>query len=104
MSLKVTTAAASESNSEVKISHHLCGGNLDHPQRNIISELLDNFWIDGPNGRHLCLVDEVFGSSIAEAKEESKTMLLPLKTARNVAAQLSLGLSYIHSRGILHGG
>ena len=104
VSLKVITAAASESNSEAKISQHLRKGNLDHPGRNIVSFLMDNFWIEGPNGRHQCLVSEVLGASIAEAKEESKHMLFPLKTARDITAHLASGLSYIHSHGIIHGG
>ena len=104
VSLKVITAASSGSNPEAKISHHLREGNLNHPGRDVVSDLLDDFWFDGPNGRHLCLVGEVLGSSIVEAKEESTHSLFPLKTARNITAQLALGLSYIHSCGVLHRG
>ena len=66
--------------------------------------LLDEFSIEGPNGQHKCIVSEVVGASIFEAKEAAEYDMLPIKTARNITAQLSLGLAYIHSCGVLHGG
>lgn len=104
VSLKVVTAAASELSSEAKIRHHLRQGNPFHPGRKFVLSLLDDFWIDGPNGRHQCLVSEVVGSTIVEAKEATEHGVLPLKAARKITAQLALGLSYIHSCGVLHGG
>lgn len=104
VSLKVITAAASESSSEAKIWHHLYQGNPDHPGRNFVLSLLHDFWIDGPNGRHQCLVSEVAGSTIVEAKQADKNEMLPLEIARAITPQLALGLDYIHSQGILHGG
>lgn len=104
VSLKVITAAASMSSSEAKIRDHLRRSNLDHPDRSFVSSLLDDFWIDGPNGRHQCLVNELVGSTLLEAKEASKTGMLPLEVGRAITPQLALGLDYIHSHGILHGG
>ena len=104
VSLKVITAAASGSSQEAKIRHRLRQGNLDHPGYQFVLPLLDDFWIDGPNGQHQCLVSEVVGSGIAEEKEAAEDGMLSRETARNITAQLALGLSYIHSRGILHGG
>ena len=104
MALKIITAAASRLCSEAKIGHHLQQGNLDHPGRKFVLSLQDDFSIDGPNGRHKCLVSEVVGSSIIEVKEASELGMLSLKTARIITAQIILGLSYIHSCGIFHGG
>jgi len=104
VALKVITADASERNSEAKIMRHLHQGNVDHPGRNFILSLLDEFSITGPNGRHQCIVTEVVGRSLARAKESTKNETLPLKIARDITSQLALGLAYIHSRGILHGG
>lgn len=104
VSLKVIAAAASASSSEVKIRHHLRKSSLEHPGRKYVLALLDDFWIDGPNGRHQCLVSEVVGSTIVEAKKIDVHEMLPLETARAITPQLVLGLDYIHSHGILHGG
>ncbi len=80
VSLKVITAAASGVSSEAKIMHRLRQGNLDHSGHNFVLSLLDDFWIDGPNGRHQCLVSEVVGSSIVEAKEANEHSMPPLST------------------------
>ncbi len=104
VSLKVVTAAASKLNSEAKIIHRLRQGNADHPGRNFVLSSLDEFSIEGPNGRHQCLVSDVVGSSITEAKEATEHGMLPVKTARGIAAQLALGLAYIHSCDVRHGG
>ncbi len=64
---------------------------------------MDEFFIDGPNGRHLCLVSEVAGCSVAMSTEASIKHLFPINTARAVAAQATMGLAYIHSCGVTHG-
>ena len=104
VSLKFVIAAASESSSEAKIGHHLRVCDPNHPGRQNVLSLLDDFLIDGPNGRHQCLVSEVVGSSIIQAKSISHNGMLSIKSAKKITAQLILGLAYIHSCGILHGG
>jgi len=104
VALKVITAEVSELTSEAKIRRHLHRANPSHPGYSFILSLLDEFLIDGPNGRHLCLVSEVAGASIGRFKEATRLHMLPIQTARDVTPQLALGLAYIHSCGILHGG
>jgi serine/threonine-protein kinase SRPK3 len=66
-----------------------------------VHQIDDEFYIDGPNGRHLCLVSE-------PARCEFETLrdgdMLPLEVARAVATQAILGLRYIHSCGVVYGG
>lgn len=104
VALKVITAAASRLSSEAKIRRHLRDGKTGHPGHSYVLALLDEFLIDGPNGRHLCLVSEVIGASIGAWKEATRLRMLPIQTARDVTPQIALGLAYIHSCGILHGG
>ena len=104
VSLKIITAAASKLNLEAKIRHRLRQGNVDHPGQSFILSLLDEFSIDGPNGRHRCTVSEVVGTNIADAKEMYESEMLPLETARKITAQITSGVAYIHSCGIVHGG
>lgn len=56
VSLKVIIAAASGQSLDAKVRHRLRLCNLDHPGRRFVLSSLDEFWIDGPNGRHKCLV------------------------------------------------
>lgn len=69
-----------------------------------VPKLLDEFTIDGPNGRHACLVSEPAGCSVAESKEAGLHWRFPLHIARAIAARVIIGLSFIHSAGIVHGG
>lgn len=41
---------------------------------------------------------------MAASKEDSVNFMLPVETARSIAAQLIMGVSYLHSRGVCHGG
>ena len=104
VSLKVTTARYSELSPEAKIRNCLRFGDLHHPGRPFVLSPLHEFYIDGPNGRHLCLVSEVAGPSILEVKEAAEHGMLPIEAAQNITAQLALGLSYVHSCGVIHGG
>ena len=104
VALKVITAAASEVSLEARIMRHLRQSSPGYPGHSFVLSLLDDFSIDGPNGRHQCIVSEVVGNSLVVAKESTKDEIFPLTTARVVTPQLALGLAYIHSCGVLHGG
>ncbi|KAL2833135.1 kinase-like domain-containing protein [Aspergillus pseudoustus] len=68
-----------------------------------VASLLDEFTIDGPNGRHLCIVTVLAGCSVWRLRDASLVWKFPLNVARAMAAQSLLGLAYIHSCGIVHG-
>ena len=104
VSLKVLTARHSELSREVDIRKRLRCGDPNHPGRPLVLSPLTEFWIDGPNGQHLCPVSEVVGPNILEVKNAAEHGMLPIEAAQDITAQLALGLSYIHSCGIIHGG
>lgn len=106
VSLKILVAAASRDNAdnESKILRLLSKGGLEHPGRRFIPTLLDQFSFDGPNGHHQCLVGEPAGCSIASSKENSTNLMFPRDAARSIAAQLVMGLDYLHANDICHGG
>lgn len=104
VALKIVAAHGSKTNHESDILAHLQAGDTSHPGRQYISSLLDVFSFHGPNRQHTCLVSEVAGCTAAGSKENSPNFKFPLATARSIAAQVSLGLSYMHSRSVGHGG
>ena len=104
VSLKIIEARASAASSEASILQRLRLGDPEHPGRSAIQTLLDQFSIDGPNGRHCCLVSEVAGCSVANSKEAGTKWKFSPTTARAIAARTAMGLAYIHSCGITHGG
>lgn len=106
VSLKILVACQSSESNEAKIHRLLSSSSPEsnHPGQRFVPRLLDDFTLNGPNGRHLCLVQEVAACSIRVAKEWSSNNMFPVEAARSIAAQLILGVSYSHSRGVCHGG
>ncbi|KAL8677572.1 MAG: hypothetical protein Q9186_006006 [Xanthomendoza sp. 1 TL-2023] len=106
VALKVIAAQFSVSNTEsriLKVLEHQRSTNPDGPGKQYVPKQLDEFFIDGPNGRHLCLVSEPAGCSISVAKDVSDNWIFPLPIARAIAAKVILGLQFIHSSGVVHG-
>lgn len=101
VSLKVTAAKHSELSPEAKIRNRLRCGDLHHPGRPFVLSPLHEVYIDGPKGRHLCLVSEVARPSIFEVKESADYSMLPVEAAQKITAQLALGLNYVHFCGVI---
>ena len=105
VALKIIVAEASKDTSENRILRHLQQTTGESSIRHrFVTSLLDEFYLDGPNGRHLCLATEPARCSIAASKEGSIIWMFPLEVARAISAQAILGLQSIHSRGVIHGG
>ena len=104
VALKILIASAYKTSSENKILRALSTQGTHHEGSAYVSSLLDEFTIHGPNGSHLCIVSEAAGCSVAQSKEASMTWKFQVNVARAISAQLLLGLDYIHSCGIVHGG
>ncbi|KAJ5109338.1 kinase domain-containing protein [Penicillium angulare] len=103
VSLKILTARASLESHEGEIITLLMNSDLYHTGKQFIPPLLGQFSFHGPNGYHSCLVGELAGSTVAKSKEDSPNYMFPADAARSIAAQLILGLSYLHAKGICHG-
>ncbi|KAL8720610.1 MAG: hypothetical protein Q9225_002545 [Loekoesia sp. 1 TL-2023] len=105
MALKIVIAEASKDISESRILRHLQQKLPQQYQgsRKFITSLLDEFYIDDPNGRHLCLATEPARCSVAASKECGMKWMFPLEIARAISAQSILGLQAIHGSGVIHG-
>jgi serine/threonine protein kinase len=104
VSLKILVSSESSRSTEKDVLRLLRGDDSLHQGQQFIPRLLDDFLFDGPNGRHICLVQGPAGCSIAGAKGHSINFMFPIETARSIAAQLVMGLSYLHLRQVCHGG
>ncbi|KAI0415333.1 protein kinase [Xylaria grammica] len=68
--------------------------------RDAVPKILDEFKIDGPNGTHLCYT---MAPAQGDLHEASFCCLFPIEVARALAARLAIAVSFVHSRGFVHG-
>lgn len=104
VALKILGAWEFGTSKEAGILHRLQSSDAPITGQEFIPRLLDHFTIEGPNGKHTCVVLEPAGCNLAAAKDCSVHRLFPVETARSIAAQVIMGLAFLHSRGICHGG
>lgn len=78
----------------------------DSLSSNYIAQLLDKFIIDGPNGRHMCLVFELLGPNLRTlVKTEYKDRAnIDPATILRMTEQLLKAVAFIHQTGFAHGG
>ncbi|KAI6085571.1 kinase-like domain-containing protein [Hypoxylon rubiginosum] len=67
-----------------------------------ISLPLEHFWVEGPNGRHLCEVLLVHGPSV-EDQQMTRVRDGGLATLNDMLFQLATRVKYLHDNGICHG-
>ncbi len=106
VAVKIAVACL-KSTQEPSILRHL--GDADHKTlagrgQNLVSSLLDEFQLDGPNGRHTCLISEPAGCTIADSKEAGRKWIFPLATARAIITNLFQAVAFMHDNGVVHAG
>jgi len=79
-------------------------GRKVHPGNEFILEMLDEFKIQGPNGTHTCIISEPLGPSVSTVLEYTDGWQLLSDISRRLAAQVAVGVAYLHECGIVHGG
>ncbi len=103
VALKIVVAEHSESTGEKSVLSHSALSNLAASGAQFVAEHHRQFILDGPNGRHLCLVLPVLGPSMSELSYHFNCRLTP-QFARTVAYQATRAVADLHSQGLCHGG
>ncbi|KAI1406366.1 kinase-like protein [Hypoxylon fuscum] len=103
--VKILTAKHSSKGIEERIFNHLRNQcTSEDLAKNHISLPLEDFWIQGPNGRHLCVVMPVFGWAVSSWRLAQRGWKETTNTnARDVCRQIIESLHFLHSHGICHG-
>lgn len=65
-----------------------------------IAFAINHFWIDGPNGNHLCIVMPLLGPNLETAADRYQYEEAPLM---RICYQLAQAMSFLHSKGVCHG-
>ncbi|TFK65632.1 kinase-like protein [Pluteus cervinus] len=105
VTIKIVVAGTSDAlNREFQVLKHLKeSGDSSHPGYKHVLHLRDSFHVDGPNGRHLCVVMDLLGPKISSITDRCINYRLNGQLARQVSQQLVLAVDYLHKTGVAHG-
>jgi serine/threonine protein kinase len=105
--VKIIKASKSTPDSpELKVKTELLkhdGADLNQWKRSHLILPLEHFWLDGPNGRHLCEVMPVLGPKISHDPLEALAVHSDPARPWRICRQIGEALRFLHERGICHG-
>ncbi|KAJ7620983.1 kinase-like domain-containing protein [Roridomyces roridus] len=74
-----------------------------HPGFQHVSHLLEDFRIEGPNGRHLCLVTDLLGEGLDKYCRQFPNRQVPIAIVKSIFRQVAMALMYLHDKcNIIH--
>ncbi|KJX99875.1 protein kinase [Zymoseptoria brevis] len=103
VALKLSAAEISPDSSEIQVHHLLSSGSDRYGGKPHIAELLHSFTLEGPNGKHDCIVTELLGPSADAAAQRYGRRRLPGRLAWQAVRQVTKALAYMHEEGVVHG-
>lgn len=89
---------------ELPIYKHLNSLQLEHGGRSHVRRFLDHFDLQGPHGRHTCLVFEPLGNTLADLRQLCADGRFGLDLLRQTMRYVLAGLSFLHEAGVIHTG
>jgi serine/threonine-protein kinase SRPK3 len=105
VALKVSVSDNNENSQELKVLQTLRELDRGEIGSRYVIQLLDHFYVEGPNGKHECLVLEFLGPSVSDVVSmRFIDRRLRGKLAKTTAQQALVGLAFLHKHGIGHGG
>ncbi|KAE8151468.1 U4/U6 small nuclear ribonucleo protein PRP4 [Aspergillus avenaceus] len=82
---------------ELSIYNHINSVETDHPGRKFIRKLLGHFFVDGPHGRHICLVHQPLGINATDLLRKIPGRAMTLEDMKPAIRQLLGVLDFLHS-------
>ncbi|OJI83058.1 hypothetical protein ASPTUDRAFT_57031 [Aspergillus tubingensis CBS 134.48] len=64
VALKIYVSGTMKSSNEIAVYERINTVETDHAGKNLIRQLWDHFFLEGPHGRHMCLVHQPLGLSV----------------------------------------
>ncbi|KFA75783.1 hypothetical protein S40288_09664 [Stachybotrys chartarum IBT 40288] len=111
VALKILVSEILQNHSELSIIHHIVKV-APSEAREYVTQLLDEFYHEGPNGIHRCLCFEPMGPSVNSMVEElpqfkprkrDMKIRYPPWMAKRILKQSLQALAFLHKKGIAHG-
>ncbi|KAJ7641869.1 kinase-like domain-containing protein [Roridomyces roridus] len=74
-----------------------------HPGFQHVYHLLDDFYLEGPNGRHQCIVTELLGEGLDRYAKRFPKAQIPISIVKSILRPVILALMYLHEKcNIIH--
>ncbi|THV07887.1 kinase-like protein [Dendrothele bispora CBS 962.96] len=103
VAIKILTADATEGNSQnILQESDIMQAITELPENDPLPTLLDRFEVDGPHGRHICLVMHPLSTDLNTFRTTAPSMALPVHTVKVVIAEMLEGLKVLHQANIIH--
>ncbi|TDL22501.1 kinase-like protein [Rickenella mellea] len=103
-SLKIVAATHSPGSQLDVLKHLQSTFDANEEGSQYVMNMLDHFMHEGPNGKHLCIIAEVLGPSLAVDIEELwSDEVFPPEVSKRLVGQIALGVRYLHRRNVAHG-
>ncbi|PWY75410.1 CMGC protein kinase [Aspergillus heteromorphus CBS 117.55] len=92
-----------ERNHEIEVYERIEATQTDHLGKSCIRKLLGHFSIDGPHGRHVCLVHEPLGLSLYEYLFFLPGRIMEFESMKACLRQVIATLDWLHTEaGVIH--
>ncbi|KAH7308508.1 protein kinase [Stachybotrys elegans] len=91
-----------DASTEVTISRHIQSIDTDHPGKQCIRLILDEFRINGPQGSHQCLVFAPLGLTYTQFRNLFPGHGLNEDLLQQTLLMILLGLDLLHQAGVVH--
>jgi serine/threonine-protein kinase SRPK3 len=96
---------SSKKHRELAIYEHIQALSSDHDGRHRIRRLLDSFEVQGPHGRHICLVHEPLGISFEELRDFTADRVFGEDLIRQTFRPILEGFEFLHEEAkVIHTG
>lgn len=89
-------ATEDELGTEVNVYKRIAKSPSHHPGRGAVRSLFDSFILDGPNGRHQCLVHQPLWESVLAIKHRNPAGRLPASVLAHILKRLFHALDLLH--------
>lgn len=90
---------------ELPIYVHINGLKSQHEGRHFVRQLLDSFEIEGPHGKHICLIHQPLGISLGELNGLTPDGLFGVDLIRQTLRYVLVGLEFLHKEAhVIHTG
>jgi serine/threonine protein kinase len=106
LTLKICIAGqeATKVDSEVAISQYLKSIDAEHPGKQLLRLVLEDFHIADPHGMHQCLLFNPLGISFSKFRNLFPEKGLNIELLQQTLQLVLLGLDFLHQAGVVHTG